>query len=209
MPHDHASDPDNTLDPMTARVMALETALERKGLVDPAALDRIIETYEHRIGPRNGAQVVARAWSDPEFADWLRRDATAAVASLGYTGRQGEHIVAVFNEPGLHNLVVCTLCSCYPWSLLGLPPTWYKSPAYRARAVIEPRAVLAEFGVDLPDGTRVVVWDSTSEVRYLVVPERPTGTDGLDADALAALVTRDSMVGTGFASKPQAAGAEG
>lgn len=205
MPHDHPDHADNELDDLTARVMALETLLERKGLVEPAALDRIIDTYEHRVGPRNGARVVARAWADPAFAERLRADATAAVAEMGYTGRQGEHIVAVFNGPGQHNMVVCTLCSCYPWSLLGLPPVWYKSPAYRARAVIEPRAVLSEFGMALPPETRVTVWDSTSEVRYLVVPERPDGTGGWDEAALAALVTRDSMVGTGLPLAPEAA----
>lgn len=205
MPHDHPDHGDNSLDDLTARVMALETLLERKGLVEPAALDRIIDTYEHRVGPRNGARVVARAWADPDFAERLQRDATAAVAEMGYTGRQGEHIVAVFNAPGVHNMVVCTLCSCYPWSLLGLPPVWYKSPAYRSRAVIEPRAVLAEFGLTLPRETRITVWDSTSEVRYLVVPERPEGAEGWDEAALAALVTRDSMVGTGLPLPPGAA----
>lgn len=206
MPHDHPPGEDNSLDDITARVMALETVLERKGLVEPAALDRIIDTYEHRVGPRNGAHVVAKAWADPEFADWLRADATAAVGSLGYSGRQGEHVVAVFNTADEHNMVVCTLCSCYPWSLLGLPPVWYKSPAYRARAVIEPRAVLAEFGLELPPETRITVWDSTSEMRYLVVPRRPVGTDGWDEAALAALVTRDSMVGTGLPTLPGDAG---
>ena len=207
MPHDHPDHGDKAFDDLTARVMALETLLERKGLVEPAALDRIIDTYEHRVGPRNGARVVARAWADPAFAGRLRADATAAVAEMGYTGRQGEHVVAVFNEPGMHNMVVCTLCSCYPWSLLGLPPVWYKSPAYRSRAVIEPRAVLAEFGLVLPPETRITVWDSTSEMRYLVVPERPEGADGWDEVALAALVTRDSMVGTGLPLAPAAAGA--
>lgn len=207
MPHDHPPGEDNAFDDLTARVMALETVLERKGLVEPAALDRIIDTYEHRIGPRNGAHVVAKAWTDPAFADWLRTDATAAVASLGYTGRQGEHVVAVFNTPEEHNMVVCTLCSCYPWSLLGLPPVWYKSPAYRSRAVIEPRAVLAEFGLDLPPETRITVWDSTSEVRYLVVPQRPEGSEELGEDDLAALVTRDSMVGTGLPLAPRGGGA--
>jgi nitrile hydratase len=191
--HDH--DHDNELDEMTARVRALETILVDKGLIDPAAVDAIIDTYEHDVGPRNGAAVVARAWTDPDFADWLRRDATGAIASMGFVGRQGEHMVAVFNGPEEHNLVVCTLCSCYPWPVLGLPPAWYKSPDYRARAVREPRAVLAEFGVSLPEETRIHVWDSTAEIRYLVIPERPEGTEGLDAEALAALVTRDSMIG--------------
>jgi nitrile hydratase len=194
--HDHPHH-ENELDEMTARVRALETILVEKGLVDPAAVDAIIETYEYKVGPRNGAAVVARAWSDPEFADWLKEDATAAIASMGFVGRQGEHMVAVFNNPEEHNLVVCTLCSCYPWPVLGLPPTWYKAPAYRSRAVREPRAVLEEFGVTLPETTRIRVWDSTAEVRYLVIPERPEGTDGLDADALVELVTRDSMIGCG------------
>ncbi|MGR3323077.1 MAG: nitrile hydratase subunit alpha [Pseudooceanicola sp.] len=204
MPHDHDHD-HSELDDMTARVMALETLLTEKGIVEPAALDEIVETYETRVGPRNGAHVVARAWSDPDFADWLARDATAAIASLGYSGRQGEHMQAVFNTPDRHNMVVCTLCSCYPWSVLGLPPVWYKSAPYRARAVREPRAVLAEFGVTLPGETTIRVWDSTSEMRYLVIPMRPAGSDGLDEAALAALVTRDSMIGTGLPSAPGAA----
>jgi nitrile hydratase subunit alpha len=202
MSHDH--DHENELDSITARVMALETALERKGLVDPTAVDRIIDTYEHKVGPQNGAHVVAKAWSDPDFADWLRKDATAAVTSLGYTGRQGEHLEAVFNKPEVHNLVVCTLCSCYPWSLLGLPPVWYKSPAYRSRAVIEPRTVLEEFGLKLPESTQVSVWDSTAEVRYLVIPERPAGTENMTEESLARIVTRDSMVGTGLPVSPSA-----
>jgi nitrile hydratase len=203
MPHDHPDhDHDNHLDPMDARVRALETILTRKGLIDPAAVDAIIDTYAHRVGPQNGAAVVAHAWTDPVFADWLARDATAAVASMGFTGRQGEHVQAVFNTPEEHNVIVCTLCSCYPWTLLGLPPVWYKSPAYRSRVVIEPRAVLAEFGLVLPRGQRVRVWDSTAELRYLVVPMRPEGTDGLGPEALAALVTRESMVGTGLPRVP-------
>jgi nitrile hydratase len=181
------------------RDRALESVLVEKGYVDPAALDAIIETYETRIGPRNGARVVARAWADPEFNDWLFRDATAAIASLGYGGRQGEHMVAVANTPRLHNLVVCTLCSCYPWPVLGLPPSWYKSAPYRSRAVRDPRGVLAEFGVVLGPDTEIRVWDSTAEVRYLVIPMRPNGTEGLDQKSLAALVTRDSMIGTGLA----------
>ena len=199
--HDHPHH-DNELDEMTARVRALETILVEKGLVDPAAVDAIIETYEHKVGPRNGAAVVARAWTDPDFADRLRTDATEAIASMGFTGRQGEHMVALFNTPEEHNMVVCTLCSCYPWPVLGLPPTWYKAPAYRSRAVREPRAVLAEFGVTLPDTTRVKVWDSTAEIRYLVIPERPAGTGGMDAAALAELVTRDSMIGCGQPRRP-------
>ena len=196
---------DDEMDEMTARVRALETVLVEKGLLDPAAVDAIIDVYERKVGPRNGAAVVARAWMDPDFADWLRRDATAAIASMGFEGRQGEHMVAVFNSPEEHNLVVCTLCSCYPWPVLGLPPSWYKAPAYRARAVREPRAVLAEFGVVLPEATRIAVHDSTAEIRYLVVPERPAGTEGMDEAALAALVTRDSMIGCGLPGRPDAA----
>jgi nitrile hydratase len=184
---------------MDVRVRALESVLIEKGYIDPAALDAIIETYETRVGPRNGARVVARSWVDPQFNDWLFRDATAAIASLGFGGRQGEHMVAVANTPRLHNLVVCTLCSCYPWPVLGLPPTWYKSEPYRSRAVRDPRGVLAEFGVVLGTDTEIRVWDSTAEVRYLVVPMRPEGTEGLDEESLAALVTRDSMIGTGLA----------
>jgi nitrile hydratase len=187
------------LDEMDLRVRALETLLTEKGYVEPAAIERIIQTYEERVGPRNGAQVVARAWADPAFARWLAEDATAAVSSMGYTGRQGEHMVAVFNTPAEHHMVVCTLCSCYPWPVLGLPPAWYKSAPYRSRTVREPRAVLAEFGVTLPETTAVRVWDSTAEVRYLVVPMRPAGTDGWSEAQLADLVTRDSMIGTGLA----------
>ena len=197
MPHDHDHH-DNHLDPMEARVRALETILVAKGMVDPAAIDAIVDTYETKVGPRNGAHVVALAWTDPDFADWLKRDATAAIASLGYSGRQGEHMQAVFNTQDTHNLVVCTLCSCYPWSVLGLPPVWYKAPPYRSRAVIDPRGVLEEFGLALPNGMRIRVWDSTAELRYLVVPMRPAGTDGWDEARLAALVTRDSMIGTGL-----------
>ena len=201
MPHDH-SDHDNHLDPIEARVRALETILTRKGLVDPAAMDRIIETYSEDVGPKNGAQVVARAWAEPDFADWLAQDATAAITSMGFSGRQGEHMQAVFNTDGVHNLVVCTLCSCYPWPVLGLPPTWYKSPEYRSRAVYEPRAVLSEFGVTLRKGQQVRVWDSTAELRYLVIPQRPAGSDGLSQAQLAELVTRDSMIGAGLAQVP-------
>ena len=177
------------------RVKALESLLIEKGLVDPAALDAIVDTYENKVGPRNGARVVARAWTDPAFKARLLKDATAAIAEMGYTGAQGEHMVVVENTPQVHNLVVCTLCSCYPWPVLGLPPVWYKSSAYRSRAVIEPRAVLGDFGLSLPDDVAVRVWDSTAEIRYLVLPERPAGTDKMDAEALAALVTRDAMVG--------------
>ncbi|MBK7062394.1 MAG: nitrile hydratase subunit alpha [Rubrivivax sp.] len=190
---------------MDLRVRALETLLVRKGYVDPAAIDRLIETYEVQVGPHNGARVVARAWADPAYADWLARDATAAIASLGYSGRQGEHMVAVFNTADTHYMVVCTLCSCYPWPVLGLPPVWYKSAAYRSRAVMAPRAVLADFGVTLPADTQVRVWDSTAEVRYLVIPQRPGGTDGWSEDRLASLVTRDSMIGTGLAQAPAVA----
>ena len=198
MPHDH----DNELDPMETRLRALETVLTRKGLIDPAAIDAIIDTYEHRVGPRNGARVVARAWTDPDFADRLRRDATAAIAAMGFSGRQGEHMRAVFNTPQTHNLVVCTLCSCYPWPVLGLPPGWYKAPAYRSRAVMAPREVLAEFGLTLPDSMTIRVWDSTAELRYLVVPMRPAGTEGWDEAALTDLVTRDAMIGTARALEP-------
>lgn len=200
--HGHFHDHDNRYTDMQARVRALETVLVEKGLIDPKAVDAIVETYETKIGPKNGARVVAKAWSDPAFADWLKADATAAIASLGYTGRQGEHMRAVFNTPGTHNLIVCTLCSCYPWAVLGLPPTWYKAPAYRSRAVIDPRGVLAEFGLALPKETKIRVWDSTAELRYLVIPERPDGTDGLDQAALAALVSRDAMIGTAIAGVP-------
>lgn len=205
MPHDH-SDPDAPhalLPPDPAlRVKALESILTEKGLIDPAALDEIIDTYENRIGPRNGAAVVARAWSDAGFRAALLEDATAAVRDMGFYGRQGEHMVAVENTEDVHNMVVCTLCSCYPWPLLGVPPAWYKSDAYRARAVREPRAVLAEFGLHLRDETAVRVWDSTAEIRYLVIPMRPEGSDGMTPEALAALVTRDSMIGTGLAVRP-------
>ena len=203
--HDHDHHHDNRYTDMQARVKALETVLVEKGLIDPAAIDAIVETYETKIGPRNGARVVARAWSDPDFADWLRRDATAAIASLGYTGRQGEHMRAVFNTPDTHNLVVCTLCSCYPWSVLGLPPVWYKAPVYRSRAVIDPRGVLAEFGLELPGDKKIRVWDSTAELRYIVVPERPAGTEGMDEEAQADLVSRDAMIGTAIARNPEAA----
>lgn len=205
MPHDlpHDAPPHSLLPPDPAlRVKALESLLTRKGLVDPATLDEIIETYAHKIGPRNGAAVVARAWVDADFRARLLVDATAAAAEMGFTGRQGEHVMAVENTPHQHNMVVCTLCSCYPWPLLGIPPGWYKSDAYRARAVREPRAVLAEFGVVLPASQRVRVWDSTAEMRYLVLPLRPSGTDGWDEDALAALVSRDAMIGTALAGGP-------
>ena len=190
--HDHGQEPPSEL---ALRVKALESLLVEKGVVDPAALDLIIETYEHKVGPRNGAQVVARAWSDAAFRDRLLTDATAAIAELGYGGRQGEHMVAVENTPGVHNLVVCTLCSCYPWPVLGLPPTWYKSAPYRSRAVSDPRGVLAEFGTELGEDVELRVWDSTAEVRYLVIPMRPAGAEGLGEAELAELVTRDGMIG--------------
>ncbi|MCU1699557.1 MAG: nitrile hydratase subunit alpha [Mycobacterium sp.] len=185
------------------RVRALESILTEKGYVDPAAIDAVVEAYETRIGPRNGARVVAKAWADGGFAQWLRDDATAAIGSLGYTGRQGDTMVAVENTPSEHHMVVCTLCSCYPWPVLGLPPVWYKSAPYRSRAVFDPRGVLAEFGVTLPDSTRIRVWDSTAEVRYLVIPMRPAGTDGWGEERLADLVTRNSMIGTGLALSPE------
>jgi nitrile hydratase len=195
--HDHSE-----LGAMDLRLRALETVLTEKGYVDPAALDELIDRYQTKIGPRNGARVVARAWADPAYAEWLARDATAAIASLGHSGRQGEHMVALFNTPDEHHMVVCTLCSCYPWPVLGLPPVWYKSAPYRTRAVRDPRGVLADFGVHLPASTRIRVWDSTAEVRYLVVPMRPAGTESMDEEALAALVTRDSMIGTGQPRQP-------
>ncbi len=198
--HDHAEG--SQLSDTALRVRALESLLIEKGYVDPAALDALIETYETKVGPRNGARVVARAWCDADFRKWLLDDATAAIASLGHTGRQGEHMVAVENTPEVHNMVVCTLCSCYPWPVLGLPPVWYKSAPYRSRAVIDPRGVLDEFGVTIDEAREVRVWDSTAEVRYLVVPMRPEGTDGWSEDELARLVTRDSMIGTGVALDP-------
>ena len=201
--HDHEHEHEHdTQDAISFRVRALERLLVDKGLVDPAALDAVIETYEHRVGPRNGAQVVARAWNDPAYLDWLRKDATAAIGSLGYSGRQGEHMVVVENVPGVHNMVVCTLCSCYPWSVLGLPPAWYKSAPYRSRAVSDPREVLREFGTSVDAGVEVRVWDSTAELRYLVIPERPAGTEGWSEERLAGLVTRDSMIGVTRATDP-------
>jgi nitrile hydratase len=187
---------------MELRVRALQRLLTQKGYIDPAALDVLVETYQTQIGPRNGARVVARSWVDPSFRTWLLADATAAIASLGFSGRQGEHMIAVENTSDCHNLVVCTLCSCYPWPVLGLPPTWYKSAPYRARAVRDPRGVLADFGVTLPSSTQIRVWDSTAEVRYLVVPMRPAGTEKMSEEELARGVTRDSMIGTGLAQTP-------
>jgi nitrile hydratase subunit alpha len=197
MPHDHDNhDEHSELSEVELRVRALESVLSAKGYIDPAALDILIDTYQTKIGPRNGARVVARAWIDGGFRERLRADASAAIAELGYGGRQGEHMIAVENTPELHNLVVCTLCSCYPWPVLGLPPVWYKSAPYRSRVVREPRVVLAEFGVHLPASTSIRVWDSTAEVRYLVIPMRPAGTVDFSEAELAALVTRDSMIGT-------------
>jgi nitrile hydratase subunit alpha len=199
--HHHA--PGSDLSEMQLRVRALESILTEKGYVDPAALDLIIEAYETRIGPHNGARAVAKAWADPVFKRALLEDASAAVGSLGFMSRMGEHLVAVENTPQLHNMVVCTLCSCYPWDVLGLPPTWYKSAPYRSRAVIDPRGVLADFGVTLPAATEIRVWDSTAETRFMVLPLRPAGTEGWSEAKLAQLVTRDCMVGTGL---PRAAG---
>ena len=199
--HDH-SHGHSELGEMDLRVRALESVLTQKGYIDPAALDALIDTYQTRVGPRNGARVVARAWVDPAFRQWLLADATAAIASLGYTGRQGEHMVAVENTDELHHMVVCTLCSCDPWPVLGLPPTWYKSAPYRSRVVKDPRGVLADFGTTLPEATRIRVWDSTAEVRYLVIPQRPAGTESLGEDELAALVSRDSMIGTRLVELP-------
>ena len=202
--HNHEDD-HSELDENDLRVRALQSLLTQKGYIDPAALGGLIDTYQSRIGPRNGARVVARAWTDPAYFEWLLQDASAAIAAQGYTGRQGEHMVAVPNTDEVHNMVVCTLCSCYPWPVLGLPPVWYKSAPYRSRAVRDPRGVLADFGVGLPEGRQIRVWDSTAEIRYLVIPQRPAGTQGLDERQLAELVTRDSMIGTGLALSPAAA----
>ena len=193
--HDHHHDHQVVPSDFALRVKSLESLLVEKGLVDPAALDTLIDSYEHKIGPRNGARVVARAWVDPDYRRRLLTDADAAIAELGYGGMQGEHMVVLENTPKVHNLVVCTLCSCYPWPVLGLPPVWYKSAPYRSRAVIDPRGVMKEFGLELGPEVEVRVWDSTAEVRYLVLPERPAGTEGMSEAALAAIVTRDSMIG--------------
>ena len=201
--HDHDHD-GSELSEVALRVRTLESLLTEKGYVDPAALDALVEAYETKIGPRNGARVVARAWTDPAYRDWLQRDATAAIADMGYSGMGGAHMVAVENRPGVHNMVVCTLCSCYPWPVLGLPPVWYKSAPYRSRAVRDPRGVLADFGVVLPPQQEIRVWDSTAEIRYLVIPQRPPGTEGFGEEQLAALVTRDSMIGTGLPRTPGA-----
>jgi nitrile hydratase len=200
--HEHQHDHQDVPSDLTLRVKALESLLVEKGLVDPAALDALIDTYQHKVGPRNGARVVAHAWVDPAYRQRLLSDASAAIAELGYSGRQGEHMLVLENTPRIHNLVVCTLCSCYPWSVLGLPPVWYKSAPYRSRAVIDPRGVLREFGLDLPEDVEVRVWDSTAELRYLVLPERPGGTENLTEEALAALVTRDAMVGVAKVATP-------
>jgi nitrile hydratase len=200
--HDH-DDEHSELSDTQLRVRALETILTEKGYVDPAALDLLIETYEKKVGPRNGARVVAKAWTDPAYRAWLLRDANAAIASIGYAGRQGEHMVVLENTPERHNMVVCTLCSCYPWPVLGLPPVWYKSAPYRSRAVADPRGVLHDFGLELPADTEIRVWDSTSEVRYLVLPVQPEGSAGWSEEKLADLVTRNSMIGTGLAKRPE------
>jgi nitrile hydratase len=196
--HRHSAPPS---DPVL-RVKALESLLTEKKLIDPAALEALIDAFEKKVGPRNGAKVVARAWLDPAYKKRLLSDATKAIAELGFSGMQGEDMVVVENTPKVHNLLVCTLCSCYPWPVLGLPPVWYKAAPYRSRAVIEPRAVLAEFGLKLPEDVEVRIWDSTAEIRYMVLPERPAGTEGLSEDALAALVTRDAMIGTAKVSPP-------
>ena len=200
--HSHQAVPSD----LTLRVKALESLLVEKGLVDRAALDALVDTYEHKVGPRNGARVVARAWADPAYKQRLLTDSTAAIAELGYGGQQGEYMVVVENTPKVHNLVVCTLCSCYPWPVLGLPPVWYKSAPYRSRAVIDPRGVVREFGLELPEDVEVRVWDSTAEIRYLVLPERPAATEKLSEDQLAELVTRDAMIGVAKVSSPKAGG---
>ena len=200
--HDHHHEHGSELSETQLRVRALETILTEKGYVDPAALDAIIEAYETRIGPHNGAKVVAKAWVDPAFKAALLKDATAAIGTVGFTGRVGDHLVAVENTPRRHNMIVCTLCSCYPWEVMGLPPTWYKSAPYRSRTVIDPRGVLADFGVTLPPDTEIRVWDSTAETRFMVLPMRPAGTEDWSEDQLATLVSRDSMIGTKLARRP-------
>ncbi|HAT1618789.1 TPA: nitrile hydratase subunit alpha [Raoultella planticola] len=196
--HDHTAPPAD----IELRVRALESLLQEKGLIDPAALDELIDTYEHKVGPRNGAQVVARAWSDPQYKRRLMENATSAIAELGFSGIQGEDMLVVENTPDVHNVTVCTLCSCYPWPVLGLPPVWYKSAPYRSRIVIDPRGVLAEFGLQIPENKEIRVWDSSAELRYLVLPERPAGTDGWSEAQLSELITRDSMIGTGVVTAP-------
>jgi nitrile hydratase len=202
--HDHNHDHQDVPSDPALRVKALESLLVEKGLVDPAALDRLVDTYEHKVGPRNGALVVARAWTDPAYKQRLLEDAPSAIAELGYSSGQGEHMLVVENSSKVHNLVVCTLCSCYPWPVLGLPPVWYKSAAYRSRAVIDPRGVLREFGTEIDDDVEVRVWDSTAELRYIVLPERPPETQNLNEEELAALVTRDAMVGVSKVPSPGA-----
>ncbi len=210
--HDHHRDPDHgrthdaPLSEVELRVRALESLLVEKGLVDPAALDVLIDTYQTKVGPRNGAKVVARAWVDPVFKRRLLEDATATCAEFGFVGRQTDRLVVLENTPKVHNIVVCTLCSCYPWAVLGLPPVWYKSAPYRSRAVLDPRGVLREFGLDLPEDMELRVWDSTAEIRYMVLPERPRGTEGLSEDELAALVSRDAMIGVGTVTAPASGG---
>ena len=200
---DHDHDAHNAPETGPAlRVKAIETLLVEKGLVDPVRLDAVVDTYEHKVGPRNGARVVARAWVDPEYRKRLLKDATAAIAELGYGGAQGEYMVVLENTPRVHNMVVCTLCSCYPWPVLGLPPVWYKSNAYRSRAVSDPRGVLRDFTLELPSNVELRVWDSSAEIRYMVLPMRPAGTDHLSEVDLAQLVTRDSMIGTGIVAPP-------
>ncbi len=201
-PHGHSHDHQVVPDDIALRVRALESLLVEKEMVDPAALDEVVDAYENRIGPRNGARVVARAWVDSEYRQRLLEDGTAAIDEFGYVGAQGEHMVVLENTPEIHNVVVCTLCSCYPWPTLGLPPVWYKSEAYRSRVVIEPREVLRDFGLELGEDIEVRVWDSTAEIRYLVLPERPTGSEGLGEEALAELVTRDSMIGVAKVAAP-------
>jgi nitrile hydratase len=201
--HEHEHADGSRFSDTELRVKALESLLVDKALVDPRALDAVIDTYETKVGPRNGARVVAKAWADPAYRDWLLRDATAAIASLGYTGRQGEDMVVLENTPKVHNLVVCTLCSCYPWPVLGLPPVWYKSAPYRSRAVIDPRGVMKELGLVVDDGVEVRVWDSTAEVRYLVLPERPADTEGWSEEELASIVTRDAMIGVARVASPR------
>ncbi len=203
MSEHHHTEHERPLSGPALRVKALESLLVEKGLVDPKALDALIETYETKIGPRNGARVVARAWVDPAYKERLLKDASAAIAELGYSGRQGEDMVVLENTPKIRNVVVCTLCSCYPWPVLGLPPVWYKSAPYRARIVIEPRAVLQELGSGVADDVEVRVWDSTAELRYLVLPVRPAGTEGWSEDELAAIVTRDSMIGVAEVMPPE------
>lgn len=200
--HEHDGHAHEHLSETEIRVRAIESLLVEKGYLDPEALDELIDTYETRVGPRNGARVIAKAWTDPGFKAWLLRDGSAAIASLGYEGRQGEHIMVVENTPKVHNMVVCTLCSCYPWPVLGLPPVWYKSTPYRSRVVIDPRGVLEEFGVTLPETTEIVVWDSTAEMRYLVLPMQPEGTESWSETALEALVTRNAMIGTSLVQRP-------